>query len=215
MTRMRRYQLLCPIARALDALGDRWSLLILRDLHAGPAGFRELQDGLGVASNLLSTRLGELTEAGLIHKQGSDLRSPYALTETGRQTDAVLWELVRFGSLLERDPDPRDPGNLRTLALPLRIMLESVDDRPDLTVGLIVDGERFTIVSTSSAVSVEYGDTGPADLVVRTDYEALLDVSEGVMGLEDFATDHVEVVDGHEHAGEFLGLMADALVSTR
>ena len=61
MTKKRHYQLLCPIARALDVIGDRWSLLILRDLHAGPARFQELHDGLGTASNLLTTRLGELT----------------------------------------------------------------------------------------------------------------------------------------------------------
>lgn len=211
MSRTRRYQLQCPIARALDVVGDRWSLLILRDLHAGPAGFRELQEGLGVASNLLSTRLSELTEAGLIQKQGAGARSPYALTDAGWQTDNVLWELVRFGGQLEREAHPRAPGNLRTLALPLRIMLESVEGRPELTVGLIVDGERFTIASTPEKVRVEYGDTAPADLVVQTDYEAILDLGEGVMGLDDFGAHHLEVVEGDEHAPAFLGLMAQAL----
>ena len=215
MTRKRRYQLMCPIARALDVVGDRWSLLILRDLHAGPAGFQELQDGLGVASNLLSTRLTELTEAGVIHKLGSDGRGAYALTDLGRRTDRVLWELVQLGGQLEREPDPREPGNLRTLALPLRIVLESVEVRPALTVGLIVDGERFRIVSTPDSVGVEYGDTATADLVVRTDYEALLDVAEGLMPLEDFGAHHVELIDGAEHADVFFGLMAAALTPER
>ena len=66
MTAKRRYRLLCPIARALDAVGDRWALLILRDLHAGPARYQELNEGLGIATNLLSTRLAELTDAGLL-----------------------------------------------------------------------------------------------------------------------------------------------------
>jgi len=52
MTETRRYRLLCPIARALDRLGDRWALLVLRDLHAGPARFGELLDGL---SGMLGT----------------------------------------------------------------------------------------------------------------------------------------------------------------
>lgn len=211
MTRKRRYQLMCPIARALDVVGDRWSLLILRDLHAGPAGFQELQDGLGVASNLLSTRLTELTEAGLIHKPGSDGRGAYALTDLGRRTDRVLWELVQLGGQLERELDPREPGNLRTLALPLRIMLESVEVRPALMVGLIVDGERFTIISTPDAVGVAYGGTATADLVVRTDYEALLDVADGLIPLDEFAAGHVEVVEGAEHADTFFGLMAAVL----
>ena len=215
MTRKRRYQLMCPIARALDVVGDRWSLLILRDLHAGPAGFQELQDGLGVASNLLSTRLTELTEAGVIHKLGIDGRGACALTDLGRRTDRVLWELVQLGGQLEREPDPREPGNLRTLALPLRIVLESVEVRPALTVGLIVDGERFTIVSTPDSVGVEYGDTATADLVVRTDYEAVLDVAEGLMPLEDFGAHHVELIDGAEHADVFFGLMAAALTPER
>ncbi|MFA9566354.1 MAG: hypothetical protein ACERLM_16895 [Acidimicrobiales bacterium] len=120
-----------------------------------------------------------------------------------------------MGGQLEREPDPREPGNLRTLALPLRVVLESVEVRPALTVGLIVDGERFTIVSTPDSVGVEYGDTATADLVVRTDYEALLDVAEGLMPLEDFGAHHVELIDGAEHADVFFGLMAAALTPER
>ena len=66
MTKRRHYRLLCPIARALDVLGDRWTLLILRDLHAGPARFQELHEGLGIATNLLSSRLAKLSESGMI-----------------------------------------------------------------------------------------------------------------------------------------------------
>ena len=123
MTERRRYRLLCPIARALDVLGDRWTLLILRDLHAGPARFQELQEGLSIATNLLSTRLTELTESGMIERSKE---AGYQLTEAGRSTDRILWELARFGASLGRDDHPREPGNLRTIALPLRILLESV-----------------------------------------------------------------------------------------
>ncbi len=116
MTAKRHYNLLCPIARALDAVGDRWTLLILRDLHAGPARYQELHVGLGIATNLLSTRLTELTDSGLIHKPSEG--NAYELTDLGRRTDRILWELSQFGGALDRDPDPREPGNLRTLALP-------------------------------------------------------------------------------------------------
>jgi DNA-binding HxlR family transcriptional regulator len=102
MTAKRHYNLLCPIARALDAVGDRWTLLILRDLHAGPARYQELHEGLGIATNLLSTRLTELSDSGLIHKTGG--QSAYELTELGRSTDRILWELTRFGGALDRDP---------------------------------------------------------------------------------------------------------------
>ena len=67
MQKIRSYKLLCPIARGLDRIGDRWTLLILRDLHAGPARFSDLQRGLtGIAANLLADRLAKLVTDGLI-----------------------------------------------------------------------------------------------------------------------------------------------------
>lgn len=206
----RRYRLLCPIARALDVLGDRWTLLILRDLHAGPARYRELQEGLGIASNLLSTRLTELTDAGMIEPSVDG----YRLTEAGRQTDRVLWELTRFGSGLERDPDPREPGNLRTLVLPLRILLEAAANRPDLRARIEIEDAEVTIASNSQAATVTWGRTAdPVDIVVRTAYEAFLDLSEGVLTLDEFARDHLEVVEGPEHGPQLLALFETALLS--
>jgi DNA-binding HxlR family transcriptional regulator len=130
MTAKRRYRLLCPIARALDVVGDRWALLIIRDLHVGPARFHDLETGLGIATNLLSTRLTELTEAGLIEKTTDASRAVYQLTELGRSTDRLLWELARFGREIDPDSDPREPGNLRTIALPLRLILEANPTAP-------------------------------------------------------------------------------------
>lgn len=162
-----------------------------------------------MATNLLSTRLSELTDSGLIRKPPG--RSDYELTDLGRRTDRILWELARFGSVLDPSPDPREPGNLRTLALPLRIMFESVPDRPDLTVRLHID-DVFTIVSIRAMVEVRYGDTSVlADVVVRTGYEAFLDVGQGSMSLEDFAAQHIEVIEGSQNVGAFLTLMNAAI----
>ena len=145
MTRKHPYRLLCPIARALDVVGDRWAILILRDLHAGPARFQELHEGLGVATNLLTTRLAELSESGMIQKLDVDGHSAYALTDLGHHTDLLIWELARFGGLLDPEHNPRRPGNLRTIVLPLRIALSGVEDRPDLTVRLLIEDETFTV----------------------------------------------------------------------
>lgn len=214
MTAKRHYNLLCPIARALDAVGDRWTLLILRDLHAGPARYQELHEGLGIATNLLSTRLTEMTDSGLIGKPSGS--NAYELTELGRGTDRILWELARFGSVLDRAPDPREPGNLRTMALPLKILLEAVPDRPDLTVRLHIDDDVLTIVSIRDALEIRYGDTSvPADLVVQTGYEAFLDVAEGLMPAEDFIAHHVEVIEGSHNAGTFFALIGDAIMAQR
>ena len=214
MTRKHPYQLLCPIARALDVVGDRWALLILRDLHAGPARFQELHEGLGVATNLLTTRLAELSESGMIQKLDVDGHSAYALTDLGRHTDLLIWELSRFGGLLDPEPDPREPGNLRTIVLPLRIALSGVEDRPNLTVRLLIEDETFTVISSPDVVDVEYGEsTTPADLVIRTDYVGFLDVGEGRISLEEFAAQHLEIVQGPEHINTFTTLMSAAVAA--
>ncbi len=214
MTAKRHYNLLCPIARALDAVGDRWTLLILRDLHASPARYQELQQGLGIATNLLSTRLTEMTDGGLI-RQPSE-RGAYELTDVGRGTDRILWELARFGGQLDRAPDPREPGNLRTLALPLKIVLEAVPNRPDLIVRLHVDDDVLTITSTPETLEVRYGDTSvAADVVLQTSYNAFLDVAEGLMPPEDFITLHIKVIEGAQNAGAFFELMGAAIMLQR
>src|SRR5262249_60339384 len=100
-----------PIARALDLVGDRWALLVLRDLHAGPARFGELLDGLsGIASNLLASRLDEIVEGGLVRKTlGPHQVRTYALTPLGGRTASVRYELAAFGSRLPPAPDRRAP----------------------------------------------------------------------------------------------------------
>ncbi|MFT5201112.1 MAG: DNA-binding HxlR family transcriptional regulator [Candidatus Aldehydirespiratoraceae bacterium] len=214
MTAKRHYNLLCPIARALDAVGDRWTLLILRDLHAAPARYQELQEGLGIATNLLSTRLTELTESGLICQPSE--RGAYELTDIGRGTDQILWELARFGGQLDRAPDPREPGNLRTLALPLKIVLGAVPNRPDLTVRLHIDDNVLTIISTRDTLDVRYGDTSePVNLVLQTSYEAFLDVAEGLMPPDEFVTRHVEIIEGPHNAGAFFELIGAAIALQR
>ncbi len=214
MTAKRHYDLLCPIARSLDAVGDRWALLILRDLHAGPARYQELHEGLGIATNLLSTRLSEMVTSGLIYKPNGS--TAYELTELGRGTDRILWELARFGGTLDRTPDPREPGNLRTMVLPLKVLLGAVADRPDLTVRLHIDDDVMTIVSASDSLEIRYGDASlPTDLVVQTGYGAFLDVAEGLLPPEEFIARHVEIIDGKNNAGAFFAMMGAAITQPR
>lgn len=208
----RSYHLLCPVARSLDVLGDRWTLLILRDLQAGPASFTELQAGLGMATNLLSTRLRELVASGLLEKANT---GAYALTESGERTDRLLWELVRFGSTVDRASDARDPGNLRTIALPLRMMLRTVPDRPELCVWLDVDDEEFLVDTRGSDVVVRLrrpdDDAGAVDLHLRTGYMGFLDLAERRITLAEFAEQHREVVRGIENLPAFSSMVGEAL----
>lgn len=95
------YKQYCPMSYALDVVGDRWTMHIVRDLLFGPLRFKDLQQGLpGLASNLLTKRLKEMTAAGLIEKQA--LPPPasvnvYSLTARGRELQPVVSALTQFG----------------------------------------------------------------------------------------------------------------------
>lgn len=101
MPKSRAYGQYCPVARSLDVVGDRWTLLIIRDLVRGKRRFKDLQGSLaGIAPNLLSDRLKKLEQAGLIMRTLFRQIPPkveYALTEKGRGLEGVLASLARFG----------------------------------------------------------------------------------------------------------------------
>lgn len=102
MTTSRHYNDPCGIARALDLVGERWALLVVRELMHGPKRFADLRAGLPTISpNVLSQRLGDLTERGIVRK--SRLEPPvttdvYQLTELGEQLEPVLLALAHWGS---------------------------------------------------------------------------------------------------------------------
>lgn len=95
------YDQFCPVARSLDVLGDRWTLLVLRDLSMGRQRFTDLRTNLtGIPPNVLSQRLKRLVEHGLVTLEELPppaARTVYALTDRGREVIPVLRALVRFG----------------------------------------------------------------------------------------------------------------------
>lgn len=194
MTGSRKYQLLCPIARALDRVGDRWTLLILRDLHAGPARFSELQTGLkGIATNLLTTRLNQLSEDGLIRKTTTQYGvTLYELTAAGSRSNGLLFELALFGGQFAPDLPPRRPGNLRTVAVTLKTACQRVVT-PELAVraGIVVDGETFELVAEHGQVEVQYREAERPDVVLTTSYEPMVSAADGRMPMNVFMALHV------------------------
>ncbi len=91
----------CPIARALDRVGEWWSMLILRDALAGITRFDAFQKRLGIAPNMLSRRLDGLVESGLLERRRYNERPPrdeYVLTERGRDFQPVLHALLAWGN---------------------------------------------------------------------------------------------------------------------
>ncbi|MCP4999818.1 MAG: helix-turn-helix transcriptional regulator [Hyphomicrobiales bacterium] len=196
MAGTRRYKLLCPIARALDRIGDRWTLLILRDLHAGPARFSELQTGLsGIAPNLLTDRLQQLIDDGLVEKQAAQHSiTLYALTELGRQTKAMLFELAMFGGRFPPDKDRKRPGNLRTVAVTLGEACQRVVPRyADIQAELNIDGERFSLTARNGLVEILYAPAEAPDVTMFTEYEPMIAAAEGELPMSRFLQEHVRM----------------------
>lgn len=115
MTRApRTYNQYCSLARALDIVGERWTLLIVRELLSGPKRFKDLQQALaGIGANLLSTRLKEMEGNGLVVKgvlPPPGVASVYELTEHGRKLEETLMALIRWGIPLLAEP--QRPGEL-------------------------------------------------------------------------------------------------------
>ena len=99
----------CSIEKTLSVIGDRWSLLILRDLFRGVRRFEELRKDLGIAKNILSDRLSKLHQAGIVEQQPYQLkpiRNEYFLTHKGRDLSPSLIALMHWGDRWYADGEP-------------------------------------------------------------------------------------------------------------
>lgn len=215
MSKSRSYNLLCPISRALDHVGDRWALLILRDLHAGPARFKDLQTGLsGIASNLLSDRLQALEASGLVQKNRSEFgTSLYSLTQQGESTDQLLFELARIGGKMPRPSIVRKPGNLRTIAVSLGTACNrSVTPGHDFEATLYIDQEQFRMIAKDCDAKIRAGAAENPDVAMTTTYDAIMALADGDMTRDDFISNHAALdimTPGKEN--EFFDLLSRAI----
>ncbi len=125
----------CPVARALDVIGDWWSLLIIRDAFDGVRRFSEFQTGLGIARGVLAARLRDLTERGILDtapaSDGTAYRE-YILTEKGRGLFLVIVALRQWGEAeLYRADEPRSALVEAATGVPVaRLELRSGEGRP-------------------------------------------------------------------------------------
>ena len=211
----RHYRLLCPIARALDRIGERWTLLVLQDLHAGPARFSDLQAALpGLAPNLLTTRLRQLEQDGLICRRETEFNvSVYELTPSGARTGDLLYELAAFGSQFPPPEDVRRPGNLRLIAVTLKVACQRVVN-PSLSMRaeLVVDGEKFELLVSEGNVDIRYRAAADPQVIVSMSYEASIAVADGLLSLEEFGANHVEILAGEPACvEELMNLLSGAM----
>lgn len=128
---MRSYGQYCALARSLDVLGDRWTLLIIRELFARDSRYSDLRDGLpGIATNLLADRLRQLQADGVVesYEAPPPVRATvYRLTPRGRELGPVLRSLVQWGRPLLATEQGEDAFRPQWLKLALRILYDDVD----------------------------------------------------------------------------------------
>ena len=171
MTENRKcYGQFCPMATALDVIGDRWTVLILRELLGGAARFYELQEGLpGIAKNLLTDRLRRLESDGIVRRVRSHNAVLYALTERGAAARTAVEELGFWGATLEPIEPPQHPRSIRAIAMALQATLARAGDAlPDVrhVIELEVDGQPIEIV-LDARPSASAGPSTDADVRIR------------------------------------------------
>lgn len=166
---MRSYDDSCGIARALDTVGDRWTLLIVRELLLGPKRYSDLQQALRrIAPDVLSQRLRDLEASGLAER--AQLTGPgrprvYRLTDHGRELQPVLLALGRFGSRL---PLPEQPAELSPDALAVALLTVFRPERADgidVRIAVELSGEAFVATVRDGRLDVTRGDAAPARIV--------------------------------------------------
>jgi len=146
----RSYEQVCPMATALDFVGDRWTILILRELLGGPARFQELRNGLpGIAPNLLTERLRRMESDDILRRIDSGGSTLYTVTEAGADIRIVIEELGMWGARMGRVGPAVHQRSVRSIAMALQaVLVRSRDALPgEISIlELDVEGEYVEIV---------------------------------------------------------------------
>ena len=215
MATKRTYGEGCGIAHALDLVGERWALLVIRELLLGPKRFTDLRAGIPhVSPNVLSERLRELDRAGVVarRKLGPPASAHvYQLTEWGRELEPAVLALGRWGA---RSPHlPTDAGmSTDSQVLALRTVFDSTAARGvDGSFELRLGGDRFRATVGDGRFEISRGEAEAPDAVIAADQPSLAAVLWGGRSLADAQRSGGVRVEGDVKAAErFLGLFNPA-----
>lgn len=199
---MRSYGQYCGLARSLEVVGDRWNLLIVRQLLIAPARYRDLIDGLpGIATNLLADRLRELEASGVVERRLASEGSvvEYALTPWGAELRQPIESLIRWSTpLMIRGPEG-DSFRPEWLALAVPALLDTrVKVRSSATVGLAIGDPPLQLRATRSGFEVGPHDGRDLDATVRADPAYVLGLAAGALTLSDARALGLVEIDGDE-----------------
>jgi DNA-binding HxlR family transcriptional regulator len=204
MAMTRSYGDQCGVARSLDVIGERWALLIVRELLLGPKRFNDLLVGLpGASPNVISQRLRELVAREVIRQR--DLGPParvrvYELTDWGRELEPVVLHLGRWG---DRAPLPEGAQvGLDSVLLAIQAALNpaQVTGRYELRVG----ADTFTVDATAGSVRFRRGTADRPDATLTTDGDTFRAVCFGQRPIADAVRSGDLVLDGDPEAANRL-----------
>ncbi len=213
MATMRTYEDGCAAAHALDLIGERWALLVVRELVLGPKRFTDLRAGLpGASPNVLSQRLRELEGAGVVRRR--KLPPPaasrvYELTEWGEELEPVIIQLGSWGA---RSPSkPQDaPLGVDSLILSFRTMFDpDAADGFDASYELRLGEVHFRAVVEEGRFEIVRGNVDRPEAVIKTDPSTLAAlVYEGRSLDEALRSGDAEFSGGRQAVERFLGLFS-------
>jgi DNA-binding HxlR family transcriptional regulator len=210
MSAKRTYQEACGIPRALDRVGERWSLLVVRELMLGPKRFTDLRTGLPhVGPDVLSQRLRDLEEAGVLIKR--KLPPPaaaqvYELTDWGRELNDVLVALGRWGARAPAAPEGCGMSFDAHLLSLITLFDPSLADGFETALELRLGEERFRAI-VGGDLTLERGEVDEPDAVVTTDHETLLALSHRRRELDEAeSAGNIQIEGDREAVARFVGL---------
>ena len=186
------YGQFCGLARALDVVGDRWSLLIVRQLLVAPARYGELLAGLpGVATNLLSTRLRDLESAGVVERRlARDANAvEFTLTDWGSGLREPIDALIRWSEPLMISGPGNDQFQIEWLMVALPAFLrDKQSSRKAINIGFAVDDAIVQVQASRSGVDVGLHDGRKLAAILRAEPLIALGLAAGSLSLDDVAS---------------------------
>jgi DNA-binding HxlR family transcriptional regulator len=201
---VKQYGQFCSVARALDLLGDRWAMLVVRELLLGPKRYTDLRDGLpGVGTNVLAVRLRELEDAGIVTRQKLPPPAPatlYALTDDGHALRAVVDELARWGLRLMDGPKRGDTMRVGWLVYSLAISASASGMREGSELEMRVGGEPYTVTVRNGRFEARQGAAVDPISVINAGPASLFQLATGQEQRRELETSGRIAIDGDRRA---------------
>ena len=205
MATKRTYGDVCGVARALDVVGERWSLMVVRELLLGPKRFTDLRAGLpNLGPDVLTQRLRDLDAAGLVEKRilpPPAAAKVYVLTELGHKLEPVVMALGAFGAHLPLAEDCEMQMSFDAHILSLRTLFAADRAPQRLRVQLLLDGRPHTATIEDGAFAIGPGELEDPDATISGDPGVVLAVCHGRTSYEDAG---LEVTGDEDAARAFL-----------